>query len=72
MHPGKQIRKLALQQGMRPIDLANKMGVTKQYVCEILNGRCGLSLDICDKLADVLGETKEYWAEINLKWRMEK
>ena len=43
------------QQGMKSVELAERLGVTKQTISNLINGRVMPSLDTIKKAADILG-----------------
>ncbi|MDD2297250.1 MAG: hypothetical protein PHX79_05490 [Sphaerochaetaceae bacterium] len=48
-------------------DLANIMGYSVSNIGNLLNGRLAMTLELADRLADIFGETRDYWIKRSLE-----
>lgn len=64
VHPGLYIKEALPELGMNQADVAKVFGCSKQFISDIVNGRRGISLEMCFKLAEVLGSTPEFWSRV--------
>ena len=61
-HPGELLREDVLPAlGMTQTAFAERLGVSRLTVSELLHGRRGLSADMAVRLARLLGTTAESW-----------
>lgn len=56
---GSQIKALRLDAGLNQSGLANRLGVSKQYISGVEAGKETLSLEQVEKFASALGATVE-------------
>lgn len=49
-----KLKMMRTQQGLTQLELANKIGVSESYICQIENGKM-ISIKKLEKLAKVLG-----------------
>lgn len=62
-HPGEVLRELHLRDaGVSVSEAALRLGVSRQALSAILNGRAGISADMALRLAEALGTSAEMWA----------
>jgi addiction module HigA family antidote len=59
-HPGEVLREY-LPEGMSVTEAARRLGVTRQSLSAILNGRAGISAEMALRLAASLGTSAEMW-----------
>ena len=59
-HPGEVLREY-LPEGMSVKEAAARLGVTRQALSAILNGRAGISADMALRLSEALGTSAEMW-----------
>jgi addiction module HigA family antidote len=64
VHPGKIIADAIEDMGLSQREFADIIGISKQYVSDIINGRKGLSDDICFLLPPAIGSTPEMWMRL--------
>ena len=50
-----KIKELRMNKGMKQIDLAKEVGITKSYLSEIENDKKNGSIEVINKIAAVLG-----------------
>jgi len=55
MQIGDRIRAIRREKGLRQDDLASSVGISKQYMCAIENGRGNPSYGVVERIAEVLG-----------------
>jgi addiction module HigA family antidote len=64
IHPGVYIRESLSEAGLSQKELADVLGCSKSYISDLIKGRRGLSVEMCFKLAEVLGSSPEFWARL--------
>ena len=61
-HPGGIVRRQCLEPlGLTVTRAAEGLGVTRQALSELLNGRTGISPDMAIRLSKAFGSTPETW-----------
>jgi addiction module HigA family antidote len=73
-HPGEVLREY-LPVGMTVSEAAQRLGVTRQALSALLNGRSGISAEMSLRLAAALGTSAEMWLEMQVAydlWRAKK
>jgi antitoxin HigA-1 len=63
-HPGFGIRDLIENAGMSVTDAARKLGVTRQALNNLVNGKAGISPEMAIRLEKVFGGTAEQWLRV--------
>ena len=68
-HPGGIVRRQCLE----PLDLsvtraAQGLGVTRQALSELVNGRTGVSVDMAIRLSKAFGSTPETWLGMQMAY----
>lgn len=66
-HPGEVLREY-LPEGMTVAEAAKRLGVTRQALSAVLNGRAGVSADMALRLAQALGTTPDMWLSMQMTW----
>jgi len=64
IHPGMIIAQALGDLGMSQKELAAIMGLSPQYICDIVRGRKGVTIEFSIKLTEVLGSTPEMWMRL--------
>jgi addiction module HigA family antidote len=73
VHPGEIIREEVLEPlGMSRAALARAIGVDRQRLNEVIQGRRALSADTALRLARYLGTTPEFWLGIQAQYDIER
>ena len=73
VHPGEIIREEVLEPlGMSRAALARAIGVDRQRLSEVVQGRRALSADTALRLARYLGTTPEFWLGIQAQYEIER
>ena len=62
-HPGEVLREF-LPEGLAVTEAARRLGVTRQALSALLNGRAGLSAKMALRLEAALGTSAEMWLEM--------
>ena len=61
-HPGGIIRRQCLEPlGLSVTETAEGLGVTRQALSDLLNGRAGVSIDMALRLSKAFGSSAETW-----------
>ena len=62
-HPGEVLREY-LPPDMSVTEVAERLGVTRQTLSALLNGRAGVSAEMALRLEGALGTSAEMWLEM--------
>jgi len=62
-HPGEVLREY-LPEGLGVTEAARRLGVTRQALSAVLNGRAGVSAEMALRLEAALGTTAEMWIQM--------
>ncbi len=62
-HPGEVLREY-LPEGLAVSEAARRLGVTRQALSALLNGRAGVSAEMALRLEAALGTTAEMWIQM--------
>lgn len=71
-HPGEVLREY-LPEALTLIEVANGLGVTRQVLSAVLNGRAGVSAEMAVRLSKALGTTADLWLGLQMQydlWRV--
>ncbi len=69
VHPGE----ILLEEFMKPYsmtqtEIAQRIGVSRKYISEIINGRKGISTDMALRLSRLFGTSPELWLNGQIAW----
>ena len=68
-HPGGIVRRQCLEPlGLSVTRAAEGLGVTRQALSELLNGKSGISVDMAIRLSRAFGSTPETWLGMQLAY----
>ena len=68
-HPGGIVKRQCLEPlGLTVTRAAEGLGVTRQALSELLNGRTGISVEMAIRLSKAFGSTPETWLEMQLAY----
>ena len=68
-HPGGIVRRQCLEPlGLTVTRAAEGLGVTRQALTELLNGRTGISVEMAIRLSKTFGSTPETWLEMQMAY----
>jgi len=64
-HPGRIVRQECIQPlGLTIAEAARALGVTRQTVDRLVNGRSGISAEMAIRLAKAIGSTPDMWVRL--------
>ena len=68
-HPGGIVRRQCLEPlGLTVTRAAEGLGVTRQALSELLNGRAGVSVEMAIRLSKAFGSTPETWLGMQMAY----
>ena len=68
-HPGGIVKRQCLDPlGLTVTRAAQGLGVTRQALSELLNGRAGISVEMAIRLSKAFGSTPETWLEMQMAY----
>ena len=68
-HPGRSIRNACLEPlGLSVTDGAKLLGVTRQALNNVINGKSGISPEMAIRLTKAFGSTPETWLQMQLAY----
>ena len=66
-HPGEIVKYECLEPlGLTVTKAANGLGVTRQALSNVINGRAGVSVDMAIRFSKAFGSTPETWLEMQM------
>ena len=65
-HPGEVLREY-LPEAMTLIEVATRLGVTRQAMSVVLNGRAGVSAEMAVRLSKALGTSADLWLGLHMQ-----
>ncbi len=66
-HPGEVLREY-FPERMTVTEAARRLGVTRQALSALLNGRAGVSADMALRLASALGTSAQMWLSMQVAY----
>lgn len=72
MHPGQLLKDELDARSMKQIDLAKKLGIAKNVMSEIINGKRNLSPEFAVRLEDVMDIKAEFWMKYQMAYEIDK
>jgi antitoxin HigA-1 len=68
-HPGRSVRNACLEPlGLSVTDGAKLLGVTRQALNNVINGKSGISPEMAIRLTKAFGSTPETWLQMQLAY----
>ena len=68
-HPGSIVRSACLEPlGLSVTAGAKALGVTRQTLTKVINGRSGISPEMALRLSRAFGSTPEMWLRMQVAW----
>lgn len=67
-HPGEVLKELYLPEDMGVSEAAKKLGVSRQTLSAIINGRAGISAEMAMRLSKALGTSPDLWLGMQMKY----
>lgn len=69
VHPGRIVWSACLEpSGLSVTDAANLLGVTRQALNNVINGKSGISPEMAIRLTKAFGSTPETWIKMQLAY----
>jgi len=65
---GETLEQLLREQGFNQTEAASKIGITRQYLNSVINGKLPLTTELQWKLKPVVGKGLDYWADVTSKY----
>lgn len=62
------MKELYLPEGMSVSEAAKKLGVSRQTLSAIVNGRAGISAEMAMRLSKALGTSPDLWLGMQMKY----
>ncbi len=72
MHPGRLLKDELDARDMKQIDLAKELGIAKNVMSEIINGKRNLTPELAVRLEDVLGIKAEFWMKYQMAYEIDR
>ena len=70
-HPGLSIKLDCLEPlGLSVTDGAKALGVTRQTLSNVINGKAGISAEMATRLAQAFGGTAEVWLRMQVAYEL--
>lgn len=68
-HPGRIIRQECIEPlGLTITDAAERLGVTRQALNNLVNGKAGISPEMAIRLSKAFGSTAELWLGLQMQY----
>ena len=68
-HPGKVLREY-LPESLTLADVATRLGVTRQALSAVFNGRAGVNAEMAVRLSKALGTSPELWLGMQMQYEL--
>ncbi|HLF65428.1 MAG TPA: HigA family addiction module antitoxin [Saprospiraceae bacterium] len=72
MRPGALLRDELKAREMKQVELANALGIAKNVMSEIINGKRNMTSDLAVRLEEVLGIKAEFWMRHQVAYEIDK
>lgn len=66
-HPGEVLREY-LPEALTQAEIASRLGITRQALSAVLNGRAGVSAEMAVRLSKALGTTADLWLGLQMQY----
>lgn len=67
-HPGDVLKDLFIPTGLTVAEAARRLGVSRQALSAILNGRAGVSAEMALRLSAALGTSPDLWLGLQMQY----
>jgi HTH-type transcriptional regulator/antitoxin HigA len=71
-HPGQLLKDELDSREMKQIDLAKELGIAKNVMSEIINGKRNLTPDLAVRLEDALGIKADFWMKYQMAYEIDR
>ena len=71
-HPGALLKDELEARDMKQINLANRLGIAKNVMSELVNGKRNITPEIAIKLEEVLEIKAEFWMKYQVAYEIDK
>lgn len=68
VHPGRFIRRGLDELEISNAQAAHILDCTRAFVGDLVNGKRDLSVEMCFKIANLLGSTPDFWARLQTQY----
>ncbi|MEQ8712000.1 MAG: HigA family addiction module antitoxin [Cyclobacteriaceae bacterium] len=72
MHPGQLLKDELETREMKQIDLAKELGIAKNVMSEIINGKRNITPVLAVRLEEALGIKAEFWMKYQMAYEIDK
>jgi addiction module HigA family antidote len=66
-HPGEVLREY-LPETLTLVEIASRLGITRQSLSAVLNGRAGVSAEMAVRLSKALGTSADLWLGLQMQY----
>lgn len=70
-HPGAFLSEEMEIRGMKQVDLANELGLSKTEINLVVHGKRGITVPLAVKLEKVFGISAETWMNLQIKYEID-
>ncbi len=70
VHPGKMIKHCVESSGLNVTEAAKGLGVTRQTLSRVINGKTSLSAEMAIRASKAFGSTPEHWLRMQMAYDM--
>ena len=70
-HPGEFLSEEMEARGIKQVDLANELGLSKTEVNLVVHGKRGITVPLAVKLERLLGISAETWMNLQIKYEID-
>ena len=67
-HPGEFLKEELDERGVSQKDAASALGISPQFLSDVINGRRGVSTELARRLGKYLGTTAFFWMKMQDVW----
>ncbi len=68
LFPGKIIRERLVRKNMSELDFSEAVGLTLVGLLQLLNGQAIINISLAKRLAEIIGESVNYWIDMDIKY----
>jgi HTH-type transcriptional regulator/antitoxin HigA len=72
MHPGRLLKDELNAREMKQIDLAKELGIAKNVMSDIINGKRNLTPEMAVRLENAFGIKAEFWMKYQVAYEIDK